>query len=232
MSSLVHHPNIAPICGVTMEDERPLSLVLELQEASLAEVMDAAHKSGYYLTLREQVDLTVGCLAALTYLHGLMPDAILHGDIRPSNVLVSALMVAKLSDLGSARLVSASLSVGPLSPIYVAPERNPGSLASPCHNTKEADVYSAGVTMAELFTGIQVGENGKQGRLAKIARGDMFDLCVEMEAEDPSQRPGAKEALRRMEMIFRDRYYKRCPSRRMVRGLLHGSMVRLVATDR
>ena len=227
--SLVHHPNIVPMCGVTLENDCPVSLVLEMQEASLGEVMNAAHRSGNYLNLREQVDLVVGCLAALTYLHELRPESILHGDIRPTNVLVTALMVAKLGDLGAAHLANESLSVGALSPHYVAPEREPGVLHR-CfsHNTQAADIYSTGVTMAELFTGVQTGREGRNGQLTLIQHEDLFDLCGQMESLDPSKRPDAKVALERMQRLYSHSVYEQSPAKRMVRGLLYGNKVVLV----
>ena len=51
------------------------------------------------------------------------PTEILHGDICPRNILVTATMRAKLGDLGAARFQDASLSVGLLSPQYTPPER-------------------------------------------------------------------------------------------------------------
>jgi serine/threonine protein kinase len=231
MYSLVHHPNIIPLCGVILKNNCPVSLVLEMQEASLKEVMNAAHISGYYLTMREQIDLAVGLLAGLTYLHELRPDSILHGDVRPTNILVTALMVAKLGDLGAARLTKTSLSVGALSPDYVAPERVPGEVQTPSHNTKAADIYSAGVTIAELFTGKQTGREGRESQRTLIQDQDLFDICGEMESFDPSLRPHAKVALERVQRLYSHSAYEQSPAKRMVRGLLHGSRVVLVNTS-
>ena len=136
--SKVHHPNVVSLLGVITQDDIPLRILSELLEASLSDVIVA---SGGSLFLREQVDVAVGCSAGICYLHDL---EILHGDIRSTNVVVTALMEAKLCDLGAARLAEvSSLSAGPMSPDYVAPERlKPAGN----QNTKMADVYSLGVT--------------------------------------------------------------------------------------
>ena len=70
--SRLHHPNIAAICGVIQQPDAPFSLIMELLQASLADVIEAAHVSGKYLTLREQTDVSRDCLSGLTYLHDLV----------------------------------------------------------------------------------------------------------------------------------------------------------------
>ena len=70
--SRLHHPNIAAICGVIQQRDAPFSLIMELLQASLSDVIEAALLSGRYLTLREQTDLSHDCLSGLTYLHDLV----------------------------------------------------------------------------------------------------------------------------------------------------------------
>ena len=76
---------------------------------------------------------------------------ILHGDICPKNILVTAAMRAKLGDLGTARFQDSSLSAGLLSPEYTAKERFD---APALPKSKETDMYSLGVTLCELFTAV------------------------------------------------------------------------------
>ena len=70
--SRLHHPNIASICGVIQQRDAPFSLIMELLQASLSDVIEAALLSDRYLTLREQTDLSHDCLNGLTYLHDLV----------------------------------------------------------------------------------------------------------------------------------------------------------------
>ena len=154
--SRVHHPNIVSSCGAITASGVPLHLVMELLEASLTEVMDVSRSKDRYLSFREQIDLSVDCLCGMLYLHELQPP-LLHGDIRPTNVLVTAMLEAKIGDLGTAHVMGGSLSYGPVSLDYVSPERMPGSDNTAIHNTKEADVCSLGVTLAEIFTAQHAG---------------------------------------------------------------------------
>ena len=178
----VHHPNVVSLLGVITQDDIPLSILSELLEASLSDIILAADG---YLRLREQVDVAVGCSSGICYLHGL---EILHGDIRATNVVVTSLMEAKICDLGAARFAEVtSLSAGPMSPDYVAPER----FRLGQHNTKMADVYSLGVTYIELMTGEQPATTKRMAQGATIKHPGIQRLSLLMVNTDTAQ----KEAL-------------------------------------
>ena len=93
VSSRVHHPIVVFICGAIIANEVPLRIVMELLEGSLKDVIKAALKSRY-LSTREQVDIAVGCLCGVIYLHQ-MQSALIHGDIRSTNILISKTMKPK-----------------------------------------------------------------------------------------------------------------------------------------
>jgi hypothetical protein len=213
--SRLHHPNIVAICGVIRD---PFSLIMELLQASLADVISTAHKSGRYLTLREQIDVSHNCLSGLTYLHNL-PRPVLHGDIRPTNILMTSVMSAKLADLGAARFTDSSLSVGPMSPSYVAPERLADRTLP---NSKAADVYSMGITLCELFTGYQVDPEDRPRQLGSIGQKNLCLMCTKMVYENAEKRVTAREALERNDELLRTEEYNSCAPRRMVKGIMDG----------
>ncbi|XP_065845260.1 uncharacterized protein [Oscarella lobularis] len=212
--SQVHHPNVVCLLGAITQDDIPLRIVTELLEASLYDVIVAADGS---LSLREQVDVAVGCSSGVFYLHSL---DILHGDIRSTNVVLTSLMEAKICDLGAARFADASsLSAGPLSPEYVAPER----LHVGQHNTKTADIYSLGVTFIELMTGEQPAATKRMAQGTSVRHFLMKRLCLGMVDLNYSKRPSARECLFRLETLqINDDDYKSCPAKRMVKGKMHG----------
>lgn len=191
---------------------------MEQMEGSLADVIVAAHRSDKYLTLKEQIDLAIGSLSGLLYLHSAKPKAILHGDMRPTNILISPVMVAKVGDLGTAHFIGASLSVGPVSIEYVAPERMPKLGRSP-HNTSQADIYSTGATLAELFTGQQAGPDDRPKQLRSITEPLLQDLCLQMTDTNPDERLTAHQSLQILESITKSGYYTECSPKRMVRGI-------------
>ena len=210
----LRHPNVVSLLGVITQDGMPLRLVSELLEASLFDVIIAADRR---LSLREQVDVAIGCSSGICYIHGL---DILHGDIRSTNVVVTSVMEAKVCDLGAARFCEVfSLSSGPMSPDYVAPER----LEPDEHNTKLADVYSLGVTFIELMTGEQPAATKRMAQGTSVRHPIIRRLGLAMVDVDRSKRPSVTECLARLEVIQEsDKEYQRCPAKRMVKGKMHG----------
>ena len=218
--SRVRHPSIVSICGAITVGGVPLRLVMELLEASLTEVMAASRSSGRYLSFREQIDLSVDCLCGMLYLHDLDPP-LLHGDIRPTNIVVTAMMEAKIGDLGTAHVMGGTLSCGPVSLDYLAPERMPRRDNMAIHNTKEADVCSLGVTLAEIYTGQQASRRTRQKQLSLIAHELLEDLCCDMTEDVPEDRITVSVALARVRPLKKEDKYLRCPVKRMVKGKLH-----------
>ncbi|XP_065845535.1 serine/threonine-protein kinase TNNI3K-like isoform X2 [Oscarella lobularis] len=210
--SHVHHPNVVSLLGVISQDGIPLSIVSELLEGSLSDVIKAAEGT---ITLREQVDVSVGCSAGVSYLHGLN---ILHGDIRSTNVVVTSLMEAKICDLGAARFSDhSSLSAGPMSPNYLAPER------STQHNTKMADVYSLGVTFIELMTGREPAPTKRMVQATSVRHPLIKRLGLGMVKQGPRERPLIGECLSQLIAVQKsDQEYRRCPAKRMVKGKVYG----------
>jgi hypothetical protein len=218
----LHHPNVAGVCGITLElDDKTKNawIVMELLQGSMAGVIDESRREGVKpLSLREKVDMAYDSLCGLNYLQHLNP-AVLHGDIRPTNILITTVMQAKLGDLGAARFSDASLSVGLVSPQYAATERLDGRSAS---KSKETDVYSMGVTLCELFTGIPPNREERLDQVQDIRERNIRYLCKLMVSDDPEKRPSTEQALAGIGGIRKTSEYKACGPRRMVKGRLDG----------
>ena len=226
----LQHPNIVTFCGATLEKDTPLQIVMEILEGSLEELIKVAKDSGFYLTLREQVHLAEGTTAGITYLHQLQPTPYVHCDIRPSNILVSRDMSAKVGDLGASHIVGASTSAGPLSGNYIAPERI-GDEGQRSQSSPSSDVYSLGVTLTDLFTGEAAVPSKRDEQLAVIANYDLQDLCIEATLAIPRERPAAAHMLVRLQQQKSTDEFLRCPVRRLVLGKVEGDTIRLTTTQ-
>ena len=188
-----------------MQEDVPFQMVMELLEGSVSEVMNAAHSAssasmGFsYLTFFEQLSIAMDVTSAIAYLHQTRPKAYVHGDIRPSNVLVTREMKAKVGDLGAAHIIESSLSVGPMSLDYLAPERMPRADGTAIPNSLPSDVYSLGVALIEIFTGARPIPKERQTQLLSLeARPSLFLLCSEMIDQIPDKRPSSQNCFERL----------------------------------
>ncbi|KAL9373363.1 hypothetical protein Peur_032983 [Populus x canadensis] len=104
------------------------------------------------LDWRARFDICLGIARGLKYLHEEKRFKIVHGNIKPSNIMLDNSLTAKLSDFGLATLCDeedpfmAIKAKG--SRVYMAPEYSMGKAI-----TVKADVYSFGVVLLEIVSG-------------------------------------------------------------------------------
>ena len=103
-SSSLSHPNVVHFLGVYNPGGQSLLpvLVMERMQESLTSVVEKYQNIPMYVKLSILLDVSRG----LWYLHCHHPP-IVHRDLSPNNVLLTSQFVAKISDLGVAKVIQA-----------------------------------------------------------------------------------------------------------------------------
>lgn len=142
------HPNIVSIYDIGEEDGQYYMIMEFLEGKSLAKLLQIKSPFSVDLVISIGIQIT----NALAYIH---ERGILHRDIKPGNIILSESGIAKLTDFGLAKLTDTKYSLtqtGSLfgSLVYIPPEQALGSK----NLDNRADIYSLGVTLYELVTGV------------------------------------------------------------------------------
>jgi serine/threonine-protein kinase len=132
---------------------------------------------------------------------------VIHGDVKPANILITEEDRVKLTDFGMARLASRDSKDTPLlgSPAYWCPEQIVGK-----PQDARSDIFSLGVVLYELVTGRRPFDaESLQGICSKILSstplppshanpsipGALNDLIASCLAKDPNQRCDSADVL-------------------------------------
>ncbi|KAM3309260.1 putative LRR receptor-like serine/threonine-protein kinase [Capsicum chacoense] len=104
-----------------------------------------------FLNLLQRLDIMIDVASAMDYLHNGYSTPVVHGDLKPSNVLLDKDMVGHVSDFGIAKLLGAGEAFVQTRTIatigYIAPEYGQDGIVS-----MKCDVYSFGILIMETFT--------------------------------------------------------------------------------
>ena len=153
---MLHHPNVIQAYDFG-ESAGTLFLVLEYVDGpSLAETVSVLKEVGRPMPIGVACQIAHDVCRALDHVHNLLdadgaPLNVVHRDVTPSNVLLTATGTAKLLDFGVAkyRASQAKSQVGTIKgkPAYLAPETLDQRDID--HRT---DIFSLGIVLYELLT--------------------------------------------------------------------------------
>ncbi len=163
------HPNIVSVYEYGEDDLNAFIAMEYVEGTGLREYLSrkASFDIGQIVAIMSQL------LHALDFAH---ERGVVHRDVKPANLILTAGGQLKVADFGIARIDTSNLTNAGMvmgTPSYMSPEQCQGKEVD-----KRSDLFSAGVVLYELLT----GEKPFSGSIEAIA----FKICYE-EAKPPSE---------------------------------------------
>jgi len=159
----LNHPNIVAILTAEKQ-ENVFFIVMEFVPGVTLETIIAREGA---LDLARALDFTCQISNAVDHAHR---HGVLHRDLRPSNVLVTDGGLAKVADFGTSRFLEIAAHgttvIG--SPPYMAPEQFQGKAVF------ASDIYSLGVTMYQMLTGVLPYATPAPADLDRLMKGELL----------------------------------------------------------
>ncbi|XP_037474462.1 wall-associated receptor kinase 2-like [Triticum dicoccoides] len=149
IQSQVIHKNIVKLIGCCLEVDTPMLVYEFISKGSLHDILHESDKREP-LNLDVRLSIVVESAHGLAYMHSQAHTKILHGDVKPANILLDDNFVPKISDFGISRLIAIDKEhtanvIGDMTymdPVYLQTGRL----------TEKSDVYSFGVVILEVIS--------------------------------------------------------------------------------
>ena len=158
----LNHPNIVTVITAEKQDN-VFFIVMEYVPGDTLETIIATRGA---LDLGMVLDYTCQIANAVEHAH---KQGVIHRDLRPANVFVSEKGVLKVGDFGTSRFLEIAAHgttvIG--SPPYMAPEQFEGRAVF------ASDLYSLGITMYQMLTGVLPYDTPAPADLDRLRRGEL-----------------------------------------------------------
>ncbi|KAJ6546752.1 TKL/TKL-ccin protein kinase [Mycena vulgaris] len=195
------HPNLVPL--IAFVEERSLLISRFYDRGNLGTFL----RQNPGINLGQRLSLVLGIGAGLEHLHS---QKIVHGDVKPSNVLIDDNWVPLISDFGISQVLDlpgyTTASVGTRA--YIAPElwaklRKAQRPETGAWTTKASDMYSFGILVLEVLSSVRRGEVEPSDRCQprreeykeEAVPGQFWAVLEPCWALDPESRPGISDVL-------------------------------------
>ena len=227
LMSMLCHPHIVQFLGIChLPEARLPCLVMERLDTSLHDLLETSPN----LPLAVKKSVLLDTARGLLYLHNHSPP-IIHRDLTARNVLLNSAMVAKIADLGVARIVNlqpdqlATMTQGPGNIVYMPPE----AMGEHTQYNTSLDIFSFGnislFTLTQEFIGPKLKAatytdgTGKINARSEIERRE-YGFCIiyrglgkdnvlaqltrDCLQNHPAYRPNAADLVERIKRISSD----------------------------
>ena len=158
----LNHPNIVTVITAEKQD----NVFFIVMEYVPGETLERSIANRGALDLAMTLDYTCQIANAVEHAH---KQGVIHRDLRPANVFVTEKGLLKVGDFGTSRFLEIAAHgttvIG--SPPYMAPEQFEGRAVF------ASDIYSLGVTMYQMLTGLLPYDTPAPSDLERLRRGEL-----------------------------------------------------------
>lgn len=210
------HPHIASCFYVRTLGGIPRVFAEYIEGGSLSDWIKSRklYEGGHQAALERMLDIAIQFAWGLHYAH---EQGLVHQDVKPANVLMTADGTAKVSDFGLAKARASTgetqamnrggttmVTTGGLTPAYASPEQ-----VGRTKLTRRTDIWSWAVSVLEMFTGEitwmsgsaagealeAYGENDESSKLLPAMPAELAALLRRCFENDPAARPATMQVV-------------------------------------
>ncbi|XP_044049514.1 interleukin-1 receptor-associated kinase 4 [Siniperca chuatsi] len=177
---VLKHENLVDMVGFSCDGQHPCLVYAFMANGSLLDRL-ACLEGSPPLSWQQRCLIAEGVARGLEYLHS---NHHIHRDVKSANILLDEKFVAKISDFGLTRASAKRTSTTMMTErivgtrAYMAPEALRGEI------TPRSDVFSFGVVLLELLSGLPPADENREPQFLMEVRYDIDDEDEELTLED------------------------------------------------
>ncbi|OQR78129.1 serine/threonine-protein kinase pelle-like, partial [Tropilaelaps mercedesae] len=198
--AMCRFPNILALYGVSVDNMSTPCIVYEFMPGGSLD--DRLKRKQNYtsmppLTWRQRASIARGTARGLNYLHTVKENhPLVHGDVKPANILLDGNLLPKLGDFGLTREgPEGECTHRDVSRLQGTKLYLPHEYLQSRHLSTKVDVYSFGLVLLELATNLKLYDEARSHRFLSSHVNALKIVGRHLEAKDPTggDEPGAND---------------------------------------
>lgn len=162
------HDNVLALYGYCIDDAGQCLVYQYMAGGSLESRLHINTSSQKIpLTFEQRIEIALGTARGLQYLHTYHEKPLIHGDIKPANILLDAYDTPKIGDFGLVRV--GDIEAIEVSSVFGTKPYLPIEFLQNHQLSTKIDTYSYGIVLFELFTGLRAYDKRRQKNNAMLA---------------------------------------------------------------